>query len=63
MMYVNLHCLLLSINSMFRAFIPMVAIIAPVKVKSQKVIGMGVFNSSKGTISDRWAFSVFPTEG
>jgi hypothetical protein len=48
---------------MFRAFIPLVAIVAPMEVKLQKVIGVGVFNSSKGTISDRWTFSVLPTEG
>ena len=47
---------------MFRAFIPMVAVVAPMKVKLKKVIGMGMFNSSKGTISNRWTFSVFPTE-
>ena len=41
----------------------MAAIVAPMKVKFQEVIGMGVFGSSKRTVSDRWTFSVFPTEG
>ena len=62
-MYITLRYLLLSINSVFRALIHMAAIVAPMEVKFQEVIGMGVLGSSKGAVSDRWTFSVFPTEG
>ena len=62
-MYITLRYLLLSINSVFRALIHMAAIVAPMEVKFQEVIGMGVFRASKGTISDGWTFSVIPAEG
>ena len=48
---------------MLRAFIKILAVVSPMKVKLKKVIGMGVFDSGKGTVSNRWALSVFPTEG
>ena len=62
MRYISSNCLLPSIDSMLRALIPMAAIVAPMKVKFQEEIGMGVFGSSKGPISDRWTFAIFPTE-
>ena len=62
-MCINQYYLLFSINGMLRAHIPVAVIVSPVKLELQKKVGMGVFRSSKGAISDRWTFSVFPTEG
>ena len=62
-MCINQYYLLFSINGMLRAHIPVAVVVSPVKLELQEKVGMGVFRSSKGAISDRWTFSVFPTEG
>ena len=61
-MFEDQYCLLFSINGMLRAHIPVAVVVSPVKLELQEKVGMGVFRSSKGAISDRWTFSVFPTE-
>ena len=51
-MCVDQYCLLFSINGMLRAHIPVAVVVSPVKLEMQEKVGMGVFRSSKGAISD-----------